>query len=81
MYNYVKKLDKRGDILEIKERRKSKNLTQENIASLLKVGRTTVAMWETGESMPRADKLPQLAKILGCTVDDLLNDASTQHKN
>lgn len=52
--------------------RLSKNLTQDNLASLVGVARTTVTMWETGAAMPRADKLTELAKILGCTIDDLM---------
>ena len=31
-----------------------------------------MAKWEAGGSLPRADKLPILAKILNCTVDELL---------
>ena len=38
---------------------------------MLNVDRSTIAKWETGEAMPRADKLPEIAKILGCTIDDL----------
>lgn len=55
----------------IKAKRKSKNMTQEDLASLLHVSRTTVTMWETGQSFPRAELLPRLAEILGCTVDEL----------
>ena len=55
----------------IKTVRESKNLTQQYIANELGISRTSVAMWETGEAMPRADKLPELAKILGCTIDEL----------
>jgi len=33
-------------------------------------------MWEIGKSMPRADKLPALAKILGCTISDLYSETS-----
>ena len=52
--------------------RKKADITQEQLAKKLKIDRSTVAKWETGESMPRADNLPRLAKILGCTVDELL---------
>lgn len=55
----------------IKLLREEKKLTQNELASQLNVGQTTVAMWETGGTMPRADKLPQLAQILGCKIDDL----------
>lgn len=56
----------------IKELRRSKKMTQEELSSLLNVSRTTVTMWETGKALPRAELLPNLAQILGCTVDELL---------
>lgn len=62
----------RGENMGIRTIRLSKNLTQDNLASLVGVARTTVTMWETGAAMPRADKLTELAKILGCTIDDLM---------
>ena len=55
----------------IKELRKSLNMTQEELAEKLNVNRSTVAMWETGAAMPRADKLPELAKIFDCEISDL----------
>lgn len=57
--------------MSIKTVRESKNLTQQYIANELGISRTSVAMWESGEAMPRADKLPELARILGCTIDEL----------
>lgn len=62
--------------MSIKTVRESKNLTQQYIANELGISRTSVAMWETGEAMPRADKLPELARILGCTIDELFADES-----
>lgn len=59
----------------IKRLRKQANLTQTQVSEKLIVERSTVAKWETGEAMPRADKLPELAKILGCTIDDLFGNA------
>jgi transcriptional regulator with XRE-family HTH domain len=47
------------------------NFTQETLAEKLSIDRTTVTKWETGQSYPRADKLPDLAKIFNCTIDDL----------
>lgn len=60
--------------MSIASRRQSKGLTQQNLADELKINRSTVAMWEAGESFPRADKLPILARILGCTINDLFED-------
>lgn len=58
----------------MRENRKKHGYTQDDVAALLSVDRVTYARYETGQSLPRADKLPRLAKILGCTVDDLLMD-------
>ena len=58
--------------MNIKEAREKAGLTQQDIANELGVGQSTVAMWETQKSLPRTDKLPALAKILGCTIDELL---------
>ena len=59
--------------MDIKEKRMSLNMTQGDLAARINVSRTTVAMWETGAAMPRADKLPELAKILECDVSDLFD--------
>ena len=52
------------------------NLSQENLATELKVSQQAVAKWETGETMPRADKLPELAKILQCDIADLFDESA-----
>ena len=57
--------------MSIKEVRESRSMTQSDVAKALGISRTTVAMWETGDSMPRADKLPELARLFGCRIDDL----------
>lgn len=51
--------------------RKKKNLTQEGLAELIGVDRSTVAKWETGIAKPLADKLVLLAKVLECKIEDL----------
>mgnify|MGYP001851893557 FL=1 len=62
---------------KIKNLREATGKTQKEIASYFNINISTVAKWETGESLPRADKLPELAKILGCTVDELLRDEAS----
>lgn len=57
--------------MKIQGLRLSRNMTQDALAEQLGVTRSTIAMWETGKAMPRADKLPELAKILDCEVSDL----------
>ena len=58
----------------IKVFRERNSFTQVDIAEKLQIDKSTVSKWETGESMPRAEKLIQLAKILNCTVDELLRE-------
>ena len=58
-------------MIKIKEFRKKKGFTQFEFAKSLDVGQSTVAMWENGENVPRADKLPKIAEILGCSIADL----------
>lgn len=55
----------------IEHMRKQRNMTQSELAQLLGVSQANISQWETGEAMPRADKLPELAKILKCSIDDL----------
>lgn len=60
--------------MNLKEARNKAGLTQQDIADKLKIDRSSVAKWESGEVMPRADKLKQLSEILGCTIDNLLSE-------
>ena len=57
---------------KIKSLRKEKKLTQEALATLLGVERTTVTMWESGQNTPPTKYLVALADALGCTLDELL---------
>jgi len=62
-----------GDYVNaIRNRREKAGLSQENIAKGLSVSQQAVAKWENGKALPRADKLPELARILNCTIDELL---------
>lgn len=56
----------------IRELRKKAGLTQVELAQLLGFKSTSViSMWESGDRSPRTDKLPELARILHCTIDEL----------
>lgn len=59
-------------VKELRKERLSCGLTQRDIAERLNVKQSAVSMWETGESNPRADMLPKIATILGCTIDELM---------
>ncbi|MBR6788664.1 MAG: helix-turn-helix transcriptional regulator [Clostridia bacterium] len=53
--------------------RKEKGLTQANLADMLGVTNKAVSKWERGEAMPETAQLLPLSRILGVTVDELLN--------
>ena len=56
----------------LKKMRLKRRLSQEDIAKKMGVTPATVCRWENGEFLPRADKLPVLAKVLKCSVSALL---------
>ena len=51
--------------------------TQREVAKILGVRASAVSKWENGQSKPRVDKLPILAKLYGCTIEELLVDENT----
>ena len=59
---------------QIREYRKKRRLSQEKLAEMLGVDRSNVAKWEAGVHKPRADMLILLAKVLQCSVDELLRE-------
>lgn len=58
-------------IMRIKELRKKAGLTQTELAYSMKVMQNTVSNWETEIILPRTRQLPDLARALGVTIDDL----------
>lgn len=56
--------------------RKKAGLTQQQVADELGVSDSAVNQWEKGKTFPRTEFLPKLAKLFGCTVDDLLKEAT-----
>lgn len=61
----------------IRTLRINKGISQDGLAAELNISQQCVSMWETGERDPRTDKLPRLAKILGCSIDDLFKNITT----
>lgn len=57
--------------------RKEKGLTQAALAEQLGVSDRAVSKWETGRSLPDADNMLELSRILGITVDELLKGEKT----
>ena len=55
-------------------KRKKAGLTQQQVADHLGISDAAVVQWEKGKTFPKTEFLPKLAKLYGCTVDDLLKE-------
>ena len=60
---------------KIKAKRRERNLTQEELASMLGVTKAAVSKWENEESYPDIMLLPQIAQLFHMTMDDLFDFA------
>lgn len=56
----------------IKKYREAAGMSQQGLADEIGVKRSTVAMWETGQALPRPDKLVKMAQMFGCSIEDLM---------
>lgn len=57
---------------KIKELRKEKKLTQEELAEKINVTKLTISRWERGERVPKSDKAQQLADFFNVSVAYML---------
>ena len=58
---------------KLQELRKSRGLTQEDLAQALFVSRTAISKWESGRGYPGIDSLKEIAKYFSVTIDELLS--------
>ena len=58
----------------LKEQRKINDLTQEDLAGLLNVSRSAISNWEIGRNYPDIQTLIEISKLLGVSIDFLLNE-------
>ena len=58
---------------KLQELRKSRGLTQEELAEAIFVSRTAVSKWESGRGYPNIDSLKELSAFFSVTIDDLLS--------
>ena len=56
----------------LKEARKRKGYTHEELAHAVNVGAMTIYQYESGRRVPNARMLKQIAQALDCKVDDIL---------
>lgn len=66
---------------KIYQLRTKAGLSQEELAEQMDVSRQSVSKWETDASIPELDKLIQLSKLFGITLDNLVRDEAEQPAN
>ena len=54
--------------------RKSKKMSQEELAEKVNVSRQSVSKWETGEAYPEMNNILELCKIFNCKINDLVHE-------
>ena len=58
---------------KLQELRKSRGLTQEELAEALFVSRTAISKWESGRGYPSIDSLKEISRYFSVSIDDLLS--------
>ena len=57
----------------LKELRKEKNITQEQLAEQLNVSGRTVSRWETGNNMPDISLLVEISELYDVSISEIIN--------
>ena len=71
---------RRGDVMSFDELRKKKGYTQQFLAEKLNVKQSTVAMWETGKSVPTMKNMIAISEILNVDVSVLFKSFPKSRK-
>ena len=65
----------------ISQKRKEKNLTQEQLAEKLEVSNKTISKWETGKCLPDYGIVKSLCKELEITIAELMDGEEAEEKS
>lgn len=68
-------------MLNLKTARANKGLSQQKLADLIGVSRSTIAMWETGGSQPDNESLKKVSNVLQVTTDYLLGNDNIEQSH
>ena len=60
--------------------RKQRGWSQEELGSQIGVTRQTVSKWEMGQSTPELEKLVELSRLFGMSIDQLVGGAGAPHR-
>ena len=65
---------------KLKTYRAEHNMTQEELAARLFVTRAAVSKWERDAGYPGIDSLKLIAKLMECTLDELVSDDDVERQ-
>lgn len=71
-------IDNREVGKKIAAMRQEKNLTQQQLASILNVSHQAVSKWEGGQALPDIQTMQELTRFFGMTVDQLIASADSE---
>ena len=74
MKSHISEIFEEVTILKIKEYREKSGLLQEDVAKKLHIDQSAVSHWERGIHKPQKKYLGKLAKMINCSIDDLLKE-------
>lgn len=67
-------------VMRIRRLRKAAGMTQTQLATKLGLSQNSLSQWETEVVLPRTRDLPQLAEVLGCTIDELFESPNGEER-
>ena len=65
---------------KIKELRKQRGITQEQLAESIGISFQAVSKWETGSSVPDVETMVKISELYGITVNDIVHADLTKIK-
>ncbi len=66
--------------IRLAELRKERNLSQRELAKVIGVGTSTIAMYEIGERTPPLERAMKIAHYFGVTVEELFFNKTAHSK-
>lgn len=58
--------------MNFKELRTQNEVKQLQIVNKLKISKGCISLWENGKRQPKIEQLPELAKILNCSIEEIV---------
>ncbi len=57
----------------LKDLRKERKMTQQNLAKVFHISQTSVSKYETGEAIPDLETVVKMADFFGVSLDEFIN--------